>query len=63
MNVEIALFYYHPSERWYFNADAGRFRLKRMQLVSNFRLLRSFNGVPCWLGQVQQATELSRRQL
>jgi hypothetical protein len=55
--------YEYEGWRWYFDTDAGRFRLKRMQLVSNFRLLRSFNGVPCWLGQVQQATELSRRQL
>ncbi len=55
--------YEYEGWRWYFDAEAGRFRLKRMQLVSNFRLLRSFNGVPCWLGQVQQASELSRRQL
>jgi len=55
--------YEYEAWRWYFDADAGRFRLKRMQLVSNFRLLNSFNGVPCWLGQVIQASELSRRQL
>jgi hypothetical protein len=55
--------YEYEGWRWYFDANAGRFRLKRMQLVSNFRLLRSFNGVPCWLGQVLQATELTRRQL
>jgi hypothetical protein len=54
--------YEYQAWRWYFDANAGRFRLKRMQLVSNFRLLNSFNGVPCWLGQVIQATELSRRQ-
>jgi PAS domain-containing protein len=55
--------YEYEAWRWYFDADAGRFRLKRMQLVSNFRLLTSFNGVPCWLGQVIQASELTKRQL
>lgn len=55
--------YEYEAWRWYFDGDAGRFRLKRMQLVSNFRLLTSFNGVPCWLGQVIQASELTRRQL
>lgn len=55
--------YEYEAWRWYFDADAGRFRLKRMQFTSNFRLLHSFNGVPCWLGQVLQASELSRREL
>lgn len=55
--------YEYQAWRWYFDAEAGRFRLKRMQLISNFRLLNSFNGVPCWLGQVIEATELTRRQL
>jgi PAS domain-containing protein len=54
--------YEYEAWRWYFDADAERFRLKRMQFTSNFRLLNSFNGVPCWLGQVLEASELSRRQ-
>jgi PAS domain-containing protein len=55
--------YEYQGWRWYFDGDAGRFRLKRMQFISNFRLLSSFNGVPCWLGQVLQATELTEKQL
>jgi hypothetical protein len=55
--------YEYEGWRWFFDPNAGRFRLKRMALISNFRLLHSFNGVPCWLGQVLQASELGRTNL
>ncbi len=54
--------YEYEGWRWFFDPNAGRFRLKRLALVSNFRLIRSFNGVPCWLGQVLEANELTNRQ-
>ncbi|MBO3460035.1 hypothetical protein G7B40_011440 [Aetokthonos hydrillicola Thurmond2011] len=55
--------YEYEGWRWFFDADAGRFRLKKMYFISNFRLLQSFNGVPCWLGQVLQASELVMTRL
>jgi len=55
--------YEYEGWRWFFDPDAGKFRLKRMAFISNFRLLQSFNGVPCWLGQVLQASELGRTYL
>ncbi|MEC4896333.1 MAG: hypothetical protein SAL07_25485 [Oscillatoria sp. PMC 1051.18] len=63
VNDERLRSYEYQAWRWYFDGDAGRFRLKRMHFVSSFRLLRSFNGVPCWLGQVEQANELQSRRL
>lgn len=61
--------YEYQAWRWYFDEDANRWRLKRMQFVSNFRRLeRGINlgkflqcNEPCWIGQVLVADELVRR--
>ncbi len=61
--------YEYQAWRWYFDATAGRWRLKRMAFVSNFRRIDSCNlgrylqvkNDPMWLGQVLQADELTQR--
>lgn len=54
--------YEYRAWRWYFDGNAGTFRLKEMDFISNFRLLQSFCGVPCWMGQVLVAEEQPRRK-
>ncbi len=61
--------YEYQAWRWHFDANAGRWRLKRMSFVSNFRRIDSCNlgrhlqvkNDPMWLGQVLQADELTQR--
>jgi hypothetical protein len=69
MSGEILYEYNYQAWRWYFDANAGRWRLKRMAFVSCFRRIDSCNlgrhlqvrSEPMWLGQVLQADELTQR--
>jgi hypothetical protein len=51
--------YENEAWRWYFDPEAGRFRLKRMKFIADFRFIR-YAGQNCWLGQVLQADLISR---
>jgi hypothetical protein len=62
--------YEYKAWRWYFDADAGRWRLKRMAFVSNFRKINSCDlgrhlkvkDEPLWFGEVLSAVELAQRK-
>jgi len=41
--------YDYQAWHWFFDIEAGRFRLKRMQFHSNFKQIQ-FCGQPCWFG-------------
>ncbi|MGB3512980.1 MAG: hypothetical protein WBA93_27960 [Microcoleaceae cyanobacterium] len=54
--------YAYQAWRWFFDTEAGRFRLKRMQFHSNFKQIQ-FCGQSCWLGQVLEAVEIGGTRL
>lgn len=54
--------YAYQARRWFFDIEAGRFRLKHMQFHSNFKQIQ-FCGQPCWLGQVLEAVETGGTRL
>jgi hypothetical protein len=66
---ELLTEYSYQAWRWYFDTNAGRWRLKRMAFVSNFRRIDNCNlgrhlqvrNEPMWLGQVLCADELTQR--